>query len=87
MIDHYLKLEKLNLNYQTRLVQTCLVSIFITIIFYNQDYHCVLHQVLPIFLHQEERTYFDQDSKPGRAANYGKSILSLLQGKVDLLIQ
>ena len=39
-----------------------------SLIFYNQDYHCVLHQVLPIFLYQEERTFFYQDSKPGRAA-------------------
>ena len=47
-----------------------------SLIFYNQDYHCVLHQVLhifinqvlPIFLYQEERTYFDQHSKPGGAA-------------------
>ena len=48
-----------------------MIKLFIfmsSLIFYNQDYHCVLHQVLPIFLYQEERTFFYQDSKPGGAA-------------------
>ena len=73
-----------------------MIKLFIfmsSLIFYNQDYHffCITSsfahfyksRFAHIFISRRERTYFDQDSKPG-GSNYGKSILSLLGGKVDL---
>ena len=72
-----------------------MIKLFIfmsSLIFYNQDYHCVLHQVLhifinqvlPIFLYQEGRGHILIRIQNQGGSNYGKSILSLLGGKVGL---
>ena len=69
-----------------------MIKLFIfmsSLIFHNQNYHCVLHQVLhifinqvlPIFLYQEGRGHILIRIQNQGGSNYGKSILSLLGGE------